>query len=91
MKYRNINLAKFIFAFCVIALHTSVSTGQVSNLAEFVFKHIFCRLAVPFFFFSAGYFFFFSANKMGDLQFDVLKKYICRLVAAYFFGELVAV
>lgn len=36
MKYRNIDMAKFIFAFYVIALHTSASSGQVSNLAEFI-------------------------------------------------------
>ena len=85
MKYRNIDLAKFVFAFCVIALHTSVSSGQVSNLAEFVFKHFFCRLAVPFFFFCAGYFFALSTIRKGELRFVDLKKYICRLLPAYLF------
>lgn len=50
-----IDLAKFIAAFLVVAIHTQFLEDLNSN-AYFVFNQLICRLAVPFFAACTGYF-----------------------------------
>ena len=51
-----IDIVKFIFSICIIALHTLVLDSFNSDINWYV-THCIFRLAVPFFFVTSGFFF----------------------------------
>ncbi|MBB6714229.1 TraB/GumN family protein [Clostridium gasigenes] len=77
-KYQMVNIMKFICAILVITIHTSVfrSLGEGANAT---LSLVIARIAVPFFFIAAGYFFY---MKMGSRE-GYLKGYIKKLLIIY--------
>lgn len=71
--YKSIDLAKFIAAILVVAIHTKPFAGNVN--IDYYFTS-FCRLAVPFFFITTSFFFF--INEKPDI-----KRYTKRLTILY--------
>lgn len=73
MNPRNstIDLAKFIAALLVVAIHTSLF-NDVNETLYFVFNELICRLAVPFFAICTGYYLCLSVN--GDQSNKVWKQ-----------------
>ncbi len=77
-----IDLLKFIMAILVITIHTGplLSYGRVANG---VLTQILARIAVPFFFFAAGYFFCRKYAVDGIFRSGYLKKYLLHLGKLY--------
>ena len=57
MKNKTISIdkLKILFAIFIIAIHTYPLTS-ISENADFIFTHVFCRIGVPFFLMVTGYF-----------------------------------
>lgn len=53
--YHSIDLAKFFFCICIIALHTFAFEDMLSEKTYWYVDHLLYRLAVPFFFVSSGF------------------------------------
>ncbi|MEE1144602.1 MAG: acyltransferase family protein [Acutalibacteraceae bacterium] len=78
-----IDIAKFIFAFSVIFIHSGEGIIQNPYLACVV--NSFNSLAVPFFFITSGFFFFkkiYSAQSDENAR-SYIKKYIFKLIKVY--------
>jgi Uncharacterized protein conserved in bacteria len=75
--YDSINVMRLICALLVITIHTSAlfSLGQVPGAT---LSWVIARIAVPFFFITAGYFFYEKHNKKG-----YLRKYLKRILIYY--------
>lgn len=59
-NYNGIDLIKFLCAFLVFIIHVPPFQGELSAFGEsanFWLQHFACRLAVPFYFVSSGFFF----------------------------------
>ncbi|WP_207638189.1 acyltransferase family protein [Butyrivibrio sp. AC2005] len=89
-NYYAIDLFKFIFAFCVVAIHTGPLDGCMLSVVS-TFYDIFVAIAVPFFFISSG---FFLAQKMQyPFQIEaneiILKKYIKKNVKLYLIWSVI--
>ncbi|MBR5271932.1 MAG: acyltransferase family protein [Clostridia bacterium] len=56
-NFNAVDLAKFIMAFCVIAIHTCMEFFS-NGIANTIVSTVIVRLAVPFFFVASGFFFF---------------------------------
>ena len=87
----NIDIAKFFFAVCIIALHTGVH-NVFSGDMNFYIEKIFFRTAVPFFFVASGFFFgkkIYSNNSYKHEINNSLKKYCLRLFKPLVFFSLV--
>lgn len=81
-KYDNIDIAKFVFALVVIALHTGMPRDVSGNVYEFLASNIY-RCAVPFFFLASGFLF-----AKGDRGFGYTKRLVKPLLIwgiGYFF------
>lgn len=81
MNPRNctIDLAKFIAALLVVAIHTSLFS-DVNETLYFVFNELICRLAVPFFAICTGYYLCLSinsdqSNKVWKQEWKLIKIY----------------
>lgn len=81
MNPRNstIDLAKFIAALLVIAIHTSLFS-DVNDTLYFVFNELICRLAVPFFAICTGYYLCLNinsdqSNKVWKQEWKLIKIY----------------
>ena len=60
-NYNGIDLVKFVCAIMVFIIHIPPFQGEISGAAEIVnygLQHYLCRLAVPFYFISSGFFLF---------------------------------
>ena len=60
-NYNGIDLVKFLCAIMVFIIHIPPFQGEVSGLAKYVnfgLQHFVCRMAVPFYFVSSGFFLF---------------------------------
>ncbi len=81
MNLRNntIDFAKFIAAFLVVAIHTSLFS-DVNQTLYFVFNELVCRLAVPFFAICTGYYLCLSVN---NGQFNKVWKQEWKLIKIY--------
>ncbi|WP_429745582.1 acyltransferase family protein [Bacillus salipaludis] len=85
-----VDVMKFICAILVVIIHAPplLSYGETAN---FILVDIIARIAVPFFFVCAGYFFFNKINlkngnvEKGSYNLKVLKKYVFHLVNIYTF------
>lgn len=87
-NYDSVDLAKFIGAFLVIAIHTNIFIS-FSDTLNYYFVNLFCRLAVYFYFIASAYFFFNSLLfENGKIIRDKnnlrkLKKYVFRVLLLY--------
>lgn len=85
-----VDVMKFICAILVVIIH-SPPLLSYSETANFILVDIIARIAVPFFFVSAGYFFFNKINiNDGKIEKNInnlklLKKYIFHLISIYIF------
>ena len=87
-NYNGIDLIKFVCAILVFTIHIPPFQGEVSGLAKYVnfgLQHFVCRIAVPFYFISSGFFLF---RKMPPDKFDaeIVKSYcfnILRLLGTW--------
>jgi surface polysaccharide O-acyltransferase-like enzyme len=85
-----IDVMKFICAILVVIIHAQ-PLSSYSELVNFILVEIISRIAVPFFFVCAGYFFFNKINlqdgkiekKVGNVK--SIKKYIWHLLSIYSF------
>ena len=75
--YTGLDIIKFIAAFLVTAIHIPLFK-DVDFMLSYYFTTTICRLAVPFFFVSAGYF---LADKWANGK--AVKQYILRLLKLY--------
>ncbi len=83
-KYNSIDLIKLIMALCVVAIHTGPLENCTNTLAKGIYE-AFVRMAVPFFFLSAG---FLLGNKMeypfiGENNVTTLKNYLTKIIKMY--------
>lgn len=81
-NYNGIDLMKFLCAILVFIAHVPPFQGEVSSLAKYVnfgLQHCICRLAVPFYFVSSG-FFLFGKMSPDDLNTDAIKHYCFKLL-----------
>jgi len=76
--YSTIDLSKYFFCLCIIALHTHLLSFLPTFQYYIIEKNLF-RLAVPFFFISSGYFLASKWYKY-DGGFHVIKRYCKRLM-----------
>lgn len=54
-EYNLIDLLKFLFAICVVGIHTNIAGNSKSTFQWYILNCVF-RLAVPFFFCLFGFF-----------------------------------
>ncbi len=76
------DIAKMVFAFFVVCIHTGISMPG----ADFYFMQSLFRIAVPSFFFIAGYFLFGKfpvTKKLDENSSQAVKKYIIRIFMMY--------
>ena len=81
-NYNGIDLIKFLCAILVFIIHIPPFQGEVSEFAKnvnFGLQHIACRVAVPFFFVSSG-FFLFKKMPLYELDKDIIKAYCYKLL-----------
>ena len=79
MKSLNaVDLAKFLFALCVVCIHVS-AIGQANYSPAFTFI---IRSAVPFFFLTSGYLLYKKIEKADD-AFEMCKFYSIRILKMY--------
>ena len=94
-NYNAIDLIKFICAIMVFLIHIPPFQGEVTGFSKYInfgLQHYLCRLAVPFYFVSSG-FFLFKKMPLYDLDKEAIKGYcfkILRLLGTWhvllFFG-----
>ena len=82
IRFGKIDLFKFIAAFLVITIHTD-PLSFYSNTSNFILTRIISRLAVPFFFISAGYLFFIKLTEDKKENYKLLFQYIKRILIIY--------
>ena len=90
-EHCSIDLAKFIFAFCVVAIHTEPLIHMNTSIMTSLYD-IFVGLAVPFFFIASGYL---VTQNLNSLNQDVLvrrvKKHLTKLVQFYLIWSIIYV
>lgn len=77
-KVISFDTVKIFMACLVVAIHV-YPFASVSQSFDFFFTHVFCRIAVPFFLMTTGY--FVLPKAMNDFQ--VLKKYTFKILGLY--------
>lgn len=89
--YTTVDLLKFIFCLCIIALHTNL-LNSLPNEVSYYISHLFFRLAVPFFFVTSGFFLRkkYSLSDPSEHK-TVLLNYIKRLLFPLLFFEIITV
>lgn len=85
---KSVDLLKFFFCLCVIAIHCGLLVDVNSNVEYFVTQGVF-RLAVPFFFVASGYFLGCKIIKDPEKMDFMYKKYLKRLLVPLLFFSLV--
>jgi serine/alanine racemase len=81
-NYNGIDLIKFLCAILVFIIHIPPFHGEVSKFAEYVnfgLQHFACRIAVPFYFVSSG-FFLFKKMPLYELDKDIIKVYCYKIL-----------
>lgn len=81
-QYASIDIAKYIASLLVVCVHTYPLLGISEVLNTYLIQCI-ARLAVPFFFTSAGYFFFKKCTGNYDTDKNALQDYLFRLLKLY--------
>ena len=81
-NYNGIDLVKFLCAILVFIIHISPFRGELSKFAEYVnigLQHVACRVAVPFYFVSSG-FFLFRKMSLSKLDKERIKAYCFKIL-----------
>lgn len=78
----HVDITKFLFAVGIVAIHSGCFAGN--DLFSWTIMHGVLRLAVPFFFCAAGYFFYKSLKKSNNIKVTT-QKYIKRLLIPFVF------
>lgn len=81
-NYNGIDLAKFLCAILVFIVHIPPFQGEVSEFskyANFGLQHYVCRVAVPFYFVSSG-FFLFKKMPLYRLDKEIIKTYCFKIL-----------
>lgn len=79
-SYNGIDVLKFLCAILVFIIHIPPFRGEWSELAKYMnfgLQHFACRIAVPFYFVSSG-FFLFRKMPLYQLDKDIIKAYCFR-------------
>lgn len=76
---KSIDLLKYLFCLCVVAIHCGTLANIDSDVGYFVTQGVF-RLAVPFFFVASGYFLGSKIIRNPENMDFMYKKYIKRLL-----------
>lgn len=82
-RYDMVNVLRMVCAYLVIVIHF-MGFQSFGDNAVFATSQFICRIAVPFFFLTSGYFFYSKVNKEG-----YLKKYLINLIKIYLIGTIV--
>lgn len=80
--YNGIDLIKFICAILVLMIHIPPFLGDISETQQwvnFILQHIICRVAVPFYFISSG-FFLFRKMPLYRLDKEIIKTYCFKIL-----------
>ena len=85
--YGNINILKFIFSICVVAIHTELLSAFGNNI-NWYGTNMILRLAVPFFFISSGIFYGNKIQKEKKIV-ETTKIYIKRLLYPLLFWLII--
>ncbi|MBP7564085.1 MAG: acyltransferase family protein [Candidatus Cloacimonetes bacterium] len=86
-NYNTIDFLKLIGSILVICIHTHPLIN-LSETLDFWHINMLCRIAVPFFFISSGYFFYKKIHNYGH-QTIILKKYLYRIIRLYLFWSMI--
>lgn len=81
-NYNGIDLIKFLCSLLIFAIHIdlfSEGTSAFGDSANFWSSQYLCRIAVPFFFVSSG-FFLFKKMPLYDLNTDIIKNYCFKIL-----------
>ena len=81
-NYNGIDLIKFLCAIMVFIIHIPPFQGEVSEFAKdvnFGLQHVACRVAVPFYFVSSG-FFLFKKMPVNKLDNEIIKTYCFKIL-----------
>ena len=82
-RHDAVNILRMVCAYLVIVIHL-MAFQVFGDGARYVTSEFICRIAVPFFFITAGYFFYPKVNKEG-----YLKKYLLKLIKVYVIALIV--
>lgn len=82
----SMDIFKFVASFLVIAIHTG-PFFEYNEIVTFFIVRVFARLAVPYFFMCAG--FFFVVKSKARTPEIYLKKYIANIIILYFVWSIV--
>lgn len=81
-QYAMIDIAKYISAILVVCIHT-YPLFEISETTNLFFIQTICRMAVPFFFVTSGFFFFRKEFIDKEASFDHLLRFERRLLKIY--------
>ena len=90
ITYDSINIMKFICAILVVVIHTN-PFGTVDTVSGFIVNGVICRIAVPLFFISSGYFYYMKAKNNEEYICIYLKKILNLYInwtAIYFIWDI---
>lgn len=79
--YTGIDIFRIAAAVMVIAIHT-YPLASYGESADYLFTHVLCRLAVPFFFTASGFFLF----RMGTYDGKTVARFLKKTAVLYFFA-----
>lgn len=82
--YFLIDVLKLFFCICIIGIHTEIFSNINADLNWYVVHCVF-RIAVPFFFAVAGFFYGSKIMKNKDKIFEITKSYLTRLFIPFLF------
>ncbi len=88
--FKGVDIAKFVMAIFVVAIHTLPFFGSVNNNVVDIFQET-VKLAVPYFFMASGYFLFLKIYKESDKsnQLKILKIYGKRIFKLYLYWTII--
>lgn len=78
---QQIDIAKFVFAMCVIAIHTTPLINYNDKIVLGVYES-FVRMAVPFFFITSGFFIGTKMSRQCDsnLVKVIIRDFLCKSI-----------
>ena len=84
-RNQTIDIMKFIFSICIIAIHSSFLKEVNVTLYSIITMGLF-RIAVPFFFITSGYFYYKKVSQNKET-----KSYILRLIKIFVIFEIIEI
>lgn len=89
-SYCGVDLFKFFFAICIVALHTE-SLGVLPDTVDYIITRVIFRLAVPYFFVASGFFLGLKLFNSKQEQYkEIIKGYCIRLLKPLIFFEIIS-